>query len=205
MADYETPTSELEAVNAMLHSIGESPVVTIDDDTDPLPVDVDIAVRVLRSVNREVQVRGWQFNTEQEYPLSRDGDNFLPLPSNTLHADPDGSFASRDGIVRGSRLYDRTNHTYVWDTDVTVTIKLLLPFEELPEAARSYIAVRAGRKFQAGVVGSQVLASFTQEDEINALSLLRHEECDAGDFNVNTDNTEHFLAFVYRGGGTGPL
>lgn len=205
MADYETPTTELEAVNAMLHSIGESPVVTIDDDTDPLPVDVDIAVRVLRSVNREVQVRGWTFNVEEEYPLTRDGSNYIPIPANALHVDPDGSYALRDGIVRGARLYDKENHTFVWDTNITATIKFLLPFEELPEAARNYIAVRAGRKFQAGVVGSQILAAFTQEDEISALALLKHEECDAGDFNVNTGNTENFLAFVYRGGGSGPL
>lgn len=205
MADYETPTTELEAVNAMLHSIGESPVVTIDDDTDPLPVDVDIAVRVLRSVNREVQVRGWSFNVEEEYPLSRDGDNYLPLPTNALHVDPDGAYASRDGIVRGSRLYDKENHSFVWDTNITATIKFLLPFEELPEAARNYIAVRASRRFQAGAVGSQILQSFTEADEVYALALLKHEECDAGDFNVNTGNADHFLAFVYRGGGHGPL
>lgn len=205
MADYETPTTELEAVNAMLHSIGESPVVTIDDDVDPLPVDVDIAVRVLRSVNREVQTRGWAFNVEEGYPLTRDGDNYIPVPSNALHVDPDGAYAARDGVLRGSRLYDKENHTYVWDTDITATIKFLLPFKELPEAARNYIAVRAGRKFQAGVVGSQILAAFTQEDEIAALSLLKHEECDAGDFNVNTGNAEYYLAFVYRGGGNGPI
>lgn len=202
---YDTPTTELEAVNAMLHSIGESPVVTIDDDTDPLPVDVDIAVRILRSTNREVQVRGWTFNTEYEYPLNRDGDNYIPVPANALHVDPDGNYQDRDGVMRGTRLYDRRNHTFVWDKNITATIKFLLPFEELPEAARNYIAVRAGRKFQAGVVGSQILQAFTQEDEVTALSLMRHEECDAGDFNVNTGNTENFLAFVYRGGGSGPL
>lgn len=202
MANYETPMTELEAVNAMLHSIGESPVVTVDDDTDPLPVDVDQALRTLRSVNREVQVRGWQFNTEQEYPLARDGSNFLPLPSNCLHADPDGQFFLRDGVVRGTRLYDRENHSYVWDKDITVTIKLLLPFEELPEAARNLIAIRAARKFQAGSVGSQTLATFTEADEVQALALMMHEEADAGDFNVHRDNADMFLDYTYRGGGS---
>ncbi len=198
MADYETPTTELEAVNAMLHSIGESPVVTIDDDTDPLPVDVDICVRVLRSVNREVQTRGWEFNTETMYPLARDGSNFLPLPSNCLHADPDGEYALRDGVVRGARLYDKFNHTYVWDTDITVTIKLLLPFEELPEAARNFIAIRAARRFQQGSVGAGDLYTFTTNDEQAALALMVHEEADAGDFNVHRDNADMFLDYTYR-------
>lgn len=205
MADYITPSTKLEAVNAMLHSIGESPVVTIDSDTDPLPVDVDIALRVLLSTNREVQVPGWAFNTEKEYPMARDSDGFLPLPSNALSVDPDGYFRDRDGVMRGNRLYDRKKHTFVWDKNITATIKFLLDFEDLPEAARNYIAVRATRKFQAGSVGSATLNNFTEADETMARALMAHEEADAGDFNVVRDNPSMYLSFVYRGGGDGPI
>lgn len=201
---YTTPSTELEAVNAILATIGESPVDTIDDTDGPLASDVDTAVRTLRSVNREVQAVGWTFNIEYEYPLVRGIDGFLNVPSNCLHADPDGSFLDRDGVLRGSRLYDRKNHTYVWDKDITATVKLLLPFEELPQAARDYIAIRAARRFQAGAVGSQVLHAFSQEDEFRALAFIQHEESDALDGNVLESNVDSYLAFVYRGGGNPP-
>lgn len=204
MADYITPTTELEAVNAMLHSIGESPVVTIDDSTDPLPVDVDIAVRVLRSVNREVQVRGWTFNTECRYPLTRDVSGFIPLPANAMHVDPDGDYRLRDGVMRGNRLYDKDGHSFVWNSDLTATIKFLLPMEDLPEAARNYIAIRATRRFQAGSVGSASLNSFTETDEVSAKVLMEHDESDAGDYNMHRDTADHASAYIYRGGGYGP-
>jgi len=201
---YVTPSTELEAVNAILATIGEAPVDTLDDSLTPLAVDVGTAANTLRSVNREVQAIGWTFNTEREYPLPRDINGFINVPSNCLHADPDGSDRWRDGVLRGTRLYDRINHTYVWDKDVTATIKLVLPFEELPQAARDYIAIRAGRRFQAGAVGSPTLHAFTTEDEGRALAFVQHEESDALDGNVLSADVDSFLAFVHRGGGTPP-
>ena len=49
----------------------------------------------------------------------------------------------------------------------------MLPFEELPEAARRFVAVRASRLFQKRVTGSQTLDGFTAEDEAVALRAFR--------------------------------
>jgi len=201
---YDTPSTELEAVNAILFTIGEPPVTDIDG-PDPLPQDVAQAVRVLRHVNREVQALGWTFNTENRYPLARDINGFLNVPAGTLHADPDGDFRGRDGVLRGTRLYDRVNHTFVWDKDITATVKLLLPFEQLPQAARDYITIRAGRRFQAGALGSQILNAFTETDELQALAVIQHEEAEAYDGNVLAGDVDSFLAFIYRGGGAPPI
>jgi hypothetical protein len=55
------PTTELEAVNAMLASIGEAPIDTLDSATQ---ADVVMAINTLRNTAREIQSMGWRFNTE---------------------------------------------------------------------------------------------------------------------------------------------
>ena len=60
-----TPTyatsSELDAVNSILMSVGESPVNTL---TTQSP-EVAIAQTTLRQITREIQAEGWSFNSEQ--------------------------------------------------------------------------------------------------------------------------------------------
>lgn len=60
------PTTELEAVNAMLAALGEAPVASIDAD---LP-NVAIAINTLRDATREIQSMGWRFNTEWGYQIA---------------------------------------------------------------------------------------------------------------------------------------
>lgn len=191
MADFVTPTTTLQAVNEMLRTIGESPVTTVDS-VDPLPVDVEIALNALRFVNREVQARGWHFNTEIDYPLVRDGSNFLVLPSNALRVDTTDEYGHYDVAVRGNRLYDRDEHSFTFTEDVEVNMVVVLPFEDLPEAARYYIAIRAARRFQAGAVGSQILAAFSEADEIAAHALLLDAEGDTADYNILTGTLDMF-------------
>jgi len=61
---YATST-ELDAVNSILMSVGESPVNTLDTQSP----EVVIAQSTLRQVCREIQSEGWSYNTEYEFPL----------------------------------------------------------------------------------------------------------------------------------------
>ena len=72
-----SPTTELEAINTMLSTIGESPVNTVEDTGN---VDVVIARQILQTASREVQARGWHFNTEINYTITPDSDGYLVLP-----------------------------------------------------------------------------------------------------------------------------
>lgn len=56
-------TTELEAVNAMLASIGEAPIDDLDVAATTM-ADVRIAVSILRATARDVQTEGWRFNSE---------------------------------------------------------------------------------------------------------------------------------------------
>jgi hypothetical protein len=60
-------TTELEAVNAMLASIGEAPIASLDSAT---AADVQTAISLLRNTTREVQARGWRFNTEFGFQIA---------------------------------------------------------------------------------------------------------------------------------------
>lgn len=170
--------TELSAVNAMLAVIGEAPLSTLDGNT--LHVDAVSARQTLQNTSRSVQTEGWYFNTERNYPLTPDRSGFITLPPNVVSVDiePLHSKGHVDVIVRGNRLYDLENHTFVFDPNESyrATVLLLLPFDELPETAKDYIQIRAARRFQAEAVGSETLSKFTQQDEYAALAALKREQ-----------------------------
>lgn len=197
MTDYTQPTTELEAVNTITAIIGETPVDTL---TGELPADAEKALQLLRDTSRRVQARGWHFNTEDDYPLVRNGANEIPLPANTLRIDSVGEDLLEDVVQRGTRLYDRRNHAYTFSKNLKGSIVLLLGFEELPQAARDYITVRAARRFQAGAMGSPTLDAFAAEDEGQALLALEHAEAATEDCNILTDSLDVAAIWSRRGG-----
>ena len=191
-----SPTTELEAINTMLSTIGESPVNAVEDTGN---VDVVIARQILQTVSREVQARGWHFNTEKNYTITPDSEGYLVLPNTVLKVDTVYPDSSKDVVVRGSRLYDREKHTYVFTDAVKVDMTILLTFDELPEVARNYITIRASRIFQERVVGSDTLHAFNSQDEARAMVSLMEYEADTADLNILSGNYS-----VYRILGDGP-
>lgn len=181
-----TPTTELEAVNTILSNIGESPVNTLDDDD---VADASIARTILNSVSREVQSRGWFWNTEIQYSLAKTANNELVLPANTARVDTVHSDQDKDLVQRGNRLYDRRNHTYSFTEAVKVDLVVLLDFEDLPETARRYITLRAARVFQERFLGTPTVSNFNEKDEAMALAVLQNDEADTGDYNMISDSS----------------
>jgi Tail tubular protein len=158
------PTTELEAVNQMLGTILEAPINSL---LGVESLDAQVAIDILAEKSRALQMTGWNFNTEEAYPLAPDAfTGEVSLPLNTLSADP--SDPLDDLVQRGARLYDRANHTYAIARSVKVDITFLLPFNEMPEAARRYVSVMACRTFQKRQVGSTTLDAFTEDDEKQA-------------------------------------
>ena len=64
MTTQITPTTELQAVNTMLSTIGEAPVNSI---TGTTTVDVSVAKNILDETSMSVQSQGWNFNTHTNY------------------------------------------------------------------------------------------------------------------------------------------
>ena len=178
-------STELDAVNTMLQSIGESPVNTLDQSG---VVDATLALTILTETSRDVQARSWHFNTERAYTLHPQA--FAPFyiyaPANVLWLD--ASDESLDIVVRGDKLYDKARHSFEFDGPVKVDMTLMLAFAELPQAARSYITIRAARIFQHRLVGSEALHDFHERDEFQALVALRRAENSRSDRNLLTDS-----------------
>ncbi len=189
MATLLTPTTELEAVNVCLANIGESPVSAI---TGNITVDAALARDLLRQVTREVQTHGFYWNTELNYKLIPNTADNLALPANVLSVDTTGDDKNKDLVARGRILYDRVKHTYTFSEPVYVDIVVALGFEELPEIARRYIAVRAARIYQERVMGNGSISSFNTSDEDMARAALLAENMEIEDNNMMTGNASVF-------------
>lgn len=162
-------TTELEAVNTILRASGDSPTNTL---AGPHRPQVSAAYAALIEASRDVQTVGWNFNTDNEYTLIRNDVGEIAVPADCLSIDVSPSDASIDIVQRANKLYDRTNKTFTLDRDLRCDITWFQPFEELPQAARTYILRKAGRRYQAGSVGSELLYKFTQVDEDEARDVL---------------------------------
>ena len=131
-------STELDAVNSILMSVGESPVNTL---TVQSP-EVAIAQKTLRQVCREIQAEGWSYNTENEYPIDLDTNNQCIVPNNILQIDLNIYQHGKDyNVVRRSdngvqKIYDKKNHTFTFEncSKLYFDIVWMFDFEDLPQA-----------------------------------------------------------------------
>lgn len=175
-------TTELEAVNTMLTTIGESPVNTISEST----ADTRIAYIILGEVNRATQIRGWHWNTESDVTLTPDGSTKeITLGTDVVRVDVDERrYTNVNVIQRGLRLYDKKNHTYQFNEPVKAEVVYLRPFSEMPEQARYYIIVRSARLFQQRMIGDATGSAFSAEEETTAFLALQNAEDETADYNI---------------------
>ena len=181
----ETRTTELEAVNTILSTIGEAPISTL---TGSLPVDASIAKSVLDEICREVQSMGWHWNTHYKVDLSRDGNNKIPVGTDWLRVRLASKYdrSSYDVIQRDNYLYNlaKNEDTFTQDFDNTEVV-YLLDFSKIPEQAKRYITIRAARVFHDRTLGANTLHKFSKEDEVKSLSVLRNAETETGEYSIN--------------------
>jgi hypothetical protein len=163
--------TELEAVNFMLATIGESPVSSLNESGN---VDAVMASQALTKASREVQARGWHFNTEEQLTLTPTyPSNEIRLPANCVQVDSVGVDKLIDVAQRGLKLYNRGAKTVQFTKSLLVDMVVLLEWDQLPQAAREYIAVRAARAFHTRAVGGAETYQLTAQEEADALANLK--------------------------------
>ena len=196
----QSRTTELEAVNTILSTIGEAPLNTL---SGSLPVDGTVAKNVLSEVAREVQSQGWHFNTHINVTLTRNTDNKIPLATNVVRVEIDPRKYSKGNyniVQRDAFLYNLAKNEETFDTNFdNATVVYLLPFNEIPEQAKRYITIRSARIFHDRTLGANTLHKFSQEDETKALSILKQAESLTGDYSI-FDTPEQAYTIVRNNG-----
>jgi hypothetical protein len=206
--------TKLEAVNDMLWSIGESPVLSLASGLG----DASQAEAVLDRVSRTVQLVGWHVNTQRAKVLTLNASDQFALGVNVLKIDTVNRSSHRktsaptpskwvNAVMRRSAddtkwlMYDMDNLTELWTnsglTTLTVDEVQFLDFANLTPALQHYVWTMAARRFQQGAMGSQVLDAVSTRDVNEALIQAVQEDSENEDLNIIRDNA-HVRAIVWR-------
>ena len=184
-------STELDAVNSILMSVGETPVNTL---TVQSP-EVAIAQKTLRQVCREIQAEGWSYNTENEYPIDTDTNNQVIVPNNVLQMDLNIFQHGKDyDVVKRSdngvmKVYDKKNHTFTFENCDKLYFDMIwmLDFEDLPQAFKDYVTVRASRIASNRMVNNPQSSKLIEQDEAGARALALEYETKQADHNIFND------------------
>jgi hypothetical protein len=141
--------SKLEVVNAALEACSQSPVASIDLTNQQVEVISGILERELV----DGQTEGWAFNVEDEVTLTPDLSGFITVAADILHVSW-GKDRARTPVLalRGARLFNRSDNTYVFTGPIKVRVIRKLDWEFTPQEYREFIQARAIRMAYAALI-----------------------------------------------------
>lgn len=171
--------TKIEAVNVMLAAIGADPVNELDEDND---VDVANALKIITKVSRNIQMRGWDFNTEI-LTINGDMDNGYSIPFDDTWI----KWKSQDGrslVRRNGKLFDIAANSYAFQNPIQMEIVRALEFEDLPEPFKEFVAVKSAYDFQAIFMGDTNISQDLQFNLRMAQQELMEYDKNMGDYNV---------------------
>ena len=181
--------AELRAVNQVLAAIGQAPVTTLVDQTNP---DVAIVSNTLDQASREVQSEGWTFNKEFNLTITPDVNQEILWADNMIELDisNDPFYYQRcqyNTVKREGKLYDRQNHTFKFPKPILCDVVWLYNWVDLPKPVQDLIIAKAATKSSMHLVGdpSQYQALQQQEGFCRAYAL--EYECNQGDYSYFGD------------------
>ena len=180
--------TELSAVNAILGSIGQSPINGLDF-ANP---EISFIYNLLKESNQDVQNEGWTFNLEYHIKNSNKGaDNKFIIDSDVVRIDNEDAWDKTRDFVRRKdsdglwKLYDRVNHTFEFPDDdyFYVNYVRLLEFEDIPTVFQRYIIYKASGRAAVQLVSNANLQKMLAIYEQQARAACMEYECNQGDHN----------------------
>ena len=179
--------TELSAVNAILGSIGQSPISGLDF-ANP---EISFIYNLLKESSQDIQNEGWTFNIEYHIKETVGADNKIIIESDVIRIDNEDAWdRTRDFVRRKDadgiwKLYDRVDHTFEFpDDDYFYVNKVrLLLFEDIPSVFQRYIIYKASGRAAVQLVSNQQLQGMLATYEAQARAACMEYECNQGDHN----------------------
>ena len=180
--------TELSAVNAILGSIGQSPVTSLDY-SNP---EISFIYNIFKESNQDVQNEGWTFNMEYHIKVNKDADNKFVIDSDVVRMDGEDAWDKTRDFVRRKdstdgkwKIYDRVNHTFEFPDDdyFYFNVVRLLNFEDIPAPFQRYIIYKASGKAAVQLVANPQLQQMLSTFEGQARASCVEYECNQGDHN----------------------
>ena len=178
--DTET---ELSAVNSILGAIGQSPLTSLNFENP----EVGFVYNLLRDANIDVQNEGWHFNTEKHVDYIPDATtNKIAIGDDVLKLDVTNGWTHRqyDVVKRNGYLYDKYDHTDLWDDlpddGISLDVVKLYNYEDIPSVFKRYIIYRASRMAATQLVGNPELTQLLAQQENLARAACMEYECNQG-------------------------
>ena len=154
--------TELQALNRILAQAGENPVNGLVD----IPRNATRAHETLQEVIMELQAdtQFWHMNTELEKELIPDAlTSKIQVAQNVVSIST--RFQEHELALRGDFVYDMRNSTYLFTNSITVKMKILLDWDELPVQHRTYFQKVAARKYQQRFIANEKKHQFDLIEE----------------------------------------
>lgn len=155
--------TEIDAINRMLRYIGELPIPsTVVISSLPEGHEAVIARTILEETLREEQENKYWFNTF-EVTLVPDTDGYITLPPNLIE------FEDTDYFKEGGNLYNKAEMTGIFTDPVTLTCRLAITFDNIPDVFRTFVVLTAAKHLHVYLNGDET----TQKELDNKVNLQR--------------------------------
>tara|TARA_B100000287_G_scaffold330385_1_gene315060 strand:+ start:161 stop:799 length:639 start_codon:yes stop_codon:yes gene_type:complete len=188
-----TPTTvdidtELSAVNAILGSIGQAPISTLDYDNP----EVGFIYNIFKETHQDVLNEGWVFNREKHIKYTNKGsDNKFIIDSDVIQIDRSDSWDKTRHLVRRRdsddiwKIYDKVNHTFEFPDDDYFHVNVIrhYKYEDIPAPFQRYIIYKASGRAAVQLVGNPQLQKMLATFEAQARASCMEYECNQGDHN----------------------
>ena len=179
--------TELSAVNAILGSIGQSPISGLDF-ANP---EISFIYNLLKESSQDVQNEGWQFNIEYHIKETVGADDKIIIESDVIRIDNEDAWDKTRDFIRKKdadgiwKLYDRVNHTLEYPDDEYFYVNKvrLLNFEDIPTVFQRYIIYKASGRAAVQLVSNAQLQQSLSTFEAQSRAGCMEYECNQGDHN----------------------
>lgn len=173
----------LEAVNNILSAATLSPVSTVEESVNS---DSNKAYTLLLEKAETIQAQGFNCNTQHNVEMIPDAvTSEINLSGEILNIEASASESLRI-LKRGSRLFNVSENSYVFDRNIYCNATYHLEWTILPLHIQNYIVAHAARLFVRDTLGTGGILKDLEKDESIAYMEMQKVELRIGNHNILT-------------------